>query len=1161
MESANPSLHYLADECIQRHFIAVDPDTSLQQAVEIMSRLGDNVSDTNSRSATCILVLDNQQLVGLLTERDLVRLAAQQRSFRETTVCEVMTQELITCQEWEAREPMRVIQLLLQHRIRHLPILNEQDQVVGLVTQSSICSVLKPVDLLKFRYVKEVMVENVIHAPPTTMVLELAQLMASDHVSCVVIGDEVKPGKILPVGIITERDIIQFPTLEMNLRELSAQQVMSSPLFFVHPDDSLWETHEAMQQRNVRRFVVANNEGYLVGILTEPSILQAVDIKEQHQTIAILQEQVEKLESEKLDLLKRLNCDLQEQVSDRNTKLQTQNQCHQLLADIAFRIRSSLSLETILQTTVTEVRELLKVERVIIYRFYSDWSGKVTVESVETPQWSILGRIIKDQCFEQNWLDSYQNRFSQAIADIHQAELSACHIEFLTQFQIKANLVVPISVDDSLWGLLIAHSCTDVRPWQPDEVEFLEQLSIQVANAIQLATLLEQVQRANTELEAKVAERTTALQAANQSLQQELIRTQQAEAALRKSEEQYRRIVETTTEGIWMLDIEGKTSFVNAQMAAMLGYSVEEMLGKPLFAFMGITENKLAQTYLERRNQGIQEQHDFKFRRQDGSDLWVIVSTTPIIDSTGKYLGALAMMTDITMRKHAEQELRLKNLALEEAKQQAETANQAKSEFLANMSHEIRTPMNAILGFADLLQSEVTELHIASYVQAITSSGRTLLALINDILDLSKIEAGKLELHYEPVDLRRLIREIFQIFSPNATDKNLDLCFNIEHTVPQAIYIDEVRLRQILFNVVGNALKFTDKGQIEISIRAHLYATNTEEKIWLEIAVEDTGIGIAREQQQRIFEAFFQSSGQSDRKYGGTGLGLAITRRLMNMMGGIITLQSELGKGSIFTFVFPAVSPATGLPEIVAESPDDDLNQFAPSTILVVDDVASNRELIKGYFHKTHHLILLLENGQQAINVAQLHHPHLILMDLRMPIMDGKETAQHLKQDEKTKNIPIVILTASSQAQEQYELEQICQGFLSKPISRIELVQELKKHLQSVITVEKQNQLDSSQSNTESQQFLNHTINLPGLLIKLHEEEQTVWISLRKTLKMRELKQFIQRLKTWGLEHQCQLLVDYADSLQTKLDAFDMEQLPLIIEQFPSVRQAMEALI
>ncbi|MBD2296759.1 PAS domain S-box protein [Anabaena sphaerica FACHB-251] len=1798
MKSANSSLNHHTNICIQHHYAVVSPNASLLEAVQMMSQVGDNTSSVNPLRSSCVLVLDNQQLVGLLTERDLVKLAAQQRSLRETKVCEVMTRELITCQEWEAREPMRLIQLLRQHRIRHLPVLNEQDQPVGLVTQSSICSVLEPVDLLKFRYVREVMAENVIHAPPTATVLELVQLMDSHHVSCIVIGDEVKPGKILPMGIVTERDIVQFQTLEMNLSELPAQQVMSYPLFLVNPDDSLWETYQVIQQQNIRRFVVANNQGYLAGILTQTNILQAVDIKGLHQIIATLQQQVEKLENEKLNLLKHLNRDLTEQVSDRNTKLQTQDQRNQLLTAVAFRIRASLSLETILQTTVTEVRQLLEVERVIIYRFYPDWGGQVTVESVETPQWSILGRIIKDECFEQNWLDSYHNKSSQAIADIHQVGLSACHIEFLTQFQIKANLVVPISVDDSLWGLLIAHSCTDVRQWQPDEVEFLEHLSIQVANAIQQATLLEQVQRANTELEAKVAERTTELQVANQRLQQELVRAQQAEAALRereaavrsfydsapmmmgvvelldddmlhlsdnsttarffgttpeamhnqlasqmgapiehirtwirhygesqrtgqpvrfeyqhiidgkvkwlsatvcyigladsdrprfsyvvddvserkaveaekvylsnlleaslneiyvfdaetfrfkyvnqgalqnlgysleqmqdmtpldikpeltadqfqsliapllsgqekiiqfqsihqrvdnsrypsevhlqlmeqsekrvflavilditqrqqaekqvkfqaqllaqvsdavvavdithrvihwntaaekqygikaqqalgkplsecyqyrwlkpkdeaksnealatagfwqgenihrqlngkeifvessvsiledeqgnnmgmlalirdiservrleaerkqveaalqKSEEQYRRIVETTTEGIWMLDVEGKTSFVNAKMSAMLGYSVEEMLGKPLFAFMGIAEQKIAQTYLERRNQGIEEQHDFKFRRQDGSDLWTIVSTTPIVDATGRYLGALAMLTDITgrkqiesalkdseerwqlalrgsndgiwdwnlqtnevflsdrwkemrgfqphelsnsieqwtsrihpediekvrnklddhlsrktpffsseyrvqrqdgsyiwilnrgqalwdetgkilrmvglesdisyrkqaeaalreseqryrvlvthapvgifqadeqgnclyinprwseltgislpealgkgwvqavhpddreniftewnnftqaghyfsmeyrfckpdgeviwvsgqavaiyneadeiisyfvtvmditARKHAEKELRLKNLALEEAKRQAETANQAKSEFLANMSHEIRTPMNAILGFADLLQSEATAPHIASYVQAIASSGRTLLALINDILDLSKIESGKLELHYEPVDLQGLIREILQIFSPYASDKNLILHSTIEDTVPQSIYIDEVRLRQILFNVVGNALKFTDKGYIQISIRAHLYFINTEEKVWLEIAVEDTGIGIAREQQQSIFEAFVQSSGQSNRKYGGTGLGLAITKRLMNMMDGIITLQSELERGSIFTFVFPAVSPANGLKEIVPESAqDDDLNQFAPSTILVVDDVASNRELIKAYFHKTHHLVMLVEDGQQAINLAQLHYPDLILLDLRMPRMDGKETAQHLKEDEKTKNIPIVILTASSQAQEQYELEQICQGFLSKPISCIELVQELRKHLQTVITVENSNQLDSCNTNIELQQFLNIPINLPDLLIKLEEEEEKVWTSLRKTFKMRELKQFILRLKAWGKEYQCQFLVDYADSLQTKLDAFDMEQLPLIIEQFPSVRQAIEALI
>jgi PAS domain S-box-containing protein len=1421
MESATPSLNYLTQDCIQRHFVVVNPDTFLLEAVQMMSQIGNTVSSSDSLYTSCLFVLDNGQLVGLLTERDLVKLAAQERNLRKITVAEVMTRELITCQEWQAREPMTVIELLRQHRIRHLPVLNEQGQLLGLVTQSSIHAMLQPANLLKCRYVREVMTENVIHAAPTATVLELAQLMSSHHVSCIVIGNLVAPNKIRPLGIITERDIVQFQILELNLSKLLCEQVMSSPLFLVNPDDSLWNTHQAMQQHKIRRFVVANNEGYLVGILTETGILQSVDIKELYQVITLLQEQVQTLENEKVNLLKRLNWDLQEQVIRKKAKLKTQTQRNQLLADIAFRIRASLSLETILHTTVTEIRELLQVERVVIYRFYPSRGGQVIVESVETRQWSILDRIIKSEWCETNWLDLEQHKCSKAITDIHQANLSPCHIEFLTQFQIKAYLLVPIILDDSLWGLLIAHSCIDVRQWQPDEIEFLEHLSIQVANAIQQGTLLEQVQKANIELEAKVAERTTELQTANQRLQQELVRAQQAEvalrdreatvrsfydsapmmmgvvelldddilhlsdnsasaqffkttpellqnqlasqmsipqeylriwithyresqrtgqpvrfeyqhtihgkvkwlsgtvcyiglansnrprfsyvlddvserkhtesalrdseerwqlalrgsndgiwdwnlqsnavflsdrwkemrgfqtheltdfmekwsrhihpedigkvrqrlndhlnrktpffsveyrvqrrdgsymwildrgqalwdqagnlmrmvgletdishrkqaeAALRESEQRYRILVTHAPVGIFQTDHQGNCSYINPRYSELTGMSMLEALGKGwIQALHPDDQENILTEWNNAIQQGRTFSMEFRYCKTHGESIWVSGQAVALSNEAGEIIRYFGTVMDITARKQAEEELKLKNLALEEAKRQAETANQAKSEFLANMSHEIRTPMNAILGFADLLQSAVTEASTASYVQAITTSSRTLLALINDILDLSKIEAGKLELHYEPIDLRALIREIIQIFNPTATAKNLILRSTIEDTLPQSIYIDEIRLRQILFNVVGNALKFTEKGEIQISIRAHSYFTNNEEKIWLEISVEDTGIGIDRHQQQSIFEAFVQSVGQSNRKYGGTGLGLAITQRLINMMGGMVTVQSELGIGSIFTFVFPTVSPAIELTQIVTESSQDDhLNQFQPSTILVVDDVDSNRELIKGYFDKTHHLVLLAEDGQQAIDLAQLHHLDLILLDLKMPYIDGKETAKYLKQDEQTQGIPIVIITASSQPQEQYELEQICQGFLSKPVSRIQLVTELRKHLQPLSTVENQNQLDSFHTNIQSHKLLTVPINLSELLIKLQQEEEIVWTTLRKTLKMRQIKQFIQRLEAWGEEYECQLLVDYANSLHSNLDAFNMDQIPLIIEQFPSIRQALETLI
>ncbi|MGE5657711.1 MAG: PAS domain S-box protein [Actinomycetota bacterium] len=2226
----NSSLFPEFNNCIERQWLGVTPETSLLKAVKLMSQIASseanlcqdlNFPEVNPSRASCLLVVEDNQLVGLVTERDLVKLAAQGSSLQDKTVADVMTRQLVVCREAEAKISLNTLELMRQHQIRHLPVVGEQGQPVGVITLDSIRAVLQPIDILKWRQVGEVMTQKVIHASPTTTAIELAQLITQHQVSCVVIGEAIAPEGIRPLGIVTERDIVQFQALQLNLRELRSQQVMSTPLFLARRSDALWDTHQEMQRRNIRRLVVIDSKGNLDGIVTQTSILKAVDLGEVHKIITALQHQVDQLQNEKNDLLSRLNSEFKQQLHERNNKLLEQNERHQLVNDIALRIRASLKLETILKETVTEVQKLLETDRVIIERLASDESSQIIVESVALPEFSILNCIFKNECFESEWLAPDEKDRPQVIGDLERDEITACYREFLQQFQVKAYLSIPIIINEQPWGFLIAHNCTHPRQWQPEEIEFLESLSVQVAIAIHQATLLEQVQKANTELEARVRERTLELQqeldrsqkaetalterqiilqsfydsvpmqmgivelldndilhlsgnattarffgltpelfqnklASQLGVSQEHIDTwihyyresqrigqpirfeyqhnqdgsliwlsatvcyignygdhfprfsyvveditecqkteeairfqaqllaqvrdaivavdkanrviywnvraeelyglkvreaqgkllsecyqfhwlnledeaaaaealntvgfwqgknihyklngeridvessvsvlkdeggnafgllavirniserQQAEKALKQSEEQYRRIVETTLEGIWGLDADNKTSFVNARMANMLGYTVAEMQGVPLLDFMAAEDQKIAQAYLERRHQGIEENHDFRFRRKDGSDLWAIVAATPILDDAGQYVGGFAMLTDISDRKRVEESLRqyerivattadciclldrnyiyqavnpaylrlrqisweaaightvseivgvqnftsylkdnidrclagefvenerwidlknlgrrfirksytpyldqqqqisgvvvslqdltrlkqteqalieseeryrsvistlaegivlqqadgeitacndsaerilgltadqmmgrtslhptwrairedgtpfpgeehpamvtlrtgqaltnvvmgvykpdgsltwisinskplwrsgesyphavvasfvditnrvqieqvlresekrfrnlfenspvayqaldeqgyymdvnselcnllgytseellgksfaefwspesqyrfldqfscfktegiihteidlvrkdgnsitvqlegriqrepegefvkahcilyniterkqaeatlrasearltlaleltntiawerdlqtdrllftstifdsvpiempyasalaqvhpedrerlhlanqnaianrssfriehrvvdpknpdcwcwllvnatvltdlsnrpmrmigmsfdisdrkraeealreseekfrqlaenihqifflvsrtgemlyispayeqilgkaresiyqniyscidsvhpedqerilaafhtdiqsgkpmsetyriirpdgmirwiysrsfpiynesgdcyrlggiaediterkqaedalqqqlhkvlllqqitdairqnlhtrgifetaviqirqafgvsrclirayvvqpqphlvlvaeslqgnypseetkipladnpyaeavleqeraiatpnvgleplsfpcshlsdplqiqslltvrtsyqgkpnglielhqcdrlrdwkpdeielleavaaqvgialaqaalleretsrseeliLKNIALEQAKQEAESANRSKSEFLANMSHEIRTPMNAILGFTDLLQSVATEPQAQAYLKVIAASSRTLLALINDILDLSKLEAGKLELHYEPVNLRVLIQEIQQIFIQKTTEKNIALQSEIEERVPMAINIDEVRLRQILFNVVGNAIKFTEEGQIKITVQAQ-FESKFPDKIQLKIAIEDTGIGIAAEQQERIFEAFVQSAGQSNRKYGGTGLGLAITRRLTQMMGGSVHLHSELGKGSTFTFVFPEISPVTQILPAVSESPKTaHLNQFEAGKILVVDDVESNRELIRGYFANTHHFLLFAEDGQEAIRLAQLHQPNLILLDLRMPKMSGQEAAHYLKQDERTQNIPLVIITASSYKEEQSEVEGICQGFLRKPVSRAQLVAELKKHLKLSAGEQKNEELEGvrPQLGSASRASFQNPIHLPALLMKVQEEEETVWKTLHKTLKTRDLQQFVERLEKWGQEHECQLLLDYANSLKKQLDTFDWGNLPQTVENFPALRQALAALV
>lgn len=695
-------------------------------------------------------------------------------------------------------------------------------------------------------------------------------------------------------------------------------------------------------------------------------------------------------------------------------------------------------------------------------------------------------------------------------------------------------------------------------------------------NALDLAKSKDKLGELHRNLEQLVAERTRELEATNARLKYEIEQRQQTEIALRESEAKFKGIVDLAMSAIISIDLAQLILLFNQGAERIFGYKAEEVLGQPLDILLPAAFCSSHRKYVEKfeedfrdtRKMGERSKQVFG-RRKNGEEFPASASISKLKLQSGTIF--TVMLQDVSDRVFAEEELRLtiqqqKAIAqqLEHAKEAAETANRAKSEFLANMSHEIRTPLNAILGFSDLLKDAIAGPKAQAYLQSIASSGKALLSIVNDILDLSKIEAGKLELHYEPIDLRSIVEEIEKMFSHAATQKALSLLTEIRETVPVGINCDEVRLRQILFNLVGNAIKFTERGYVKITVallesippiietenNPHCSLPNV---VWLKMTVEDTGIGIAAEQQERIFGSFVQSEGQSNRKYGGSGLGLAITKRLMEMLGGAIALESELGIGSSFTCYFPAVT-LVNYSQAIAVGGDEDLEQFPPLTVLVADDVQSNLELIEGYFAGSKHQLLLAKDGGEAIALACLVRPDMILMDLRMPNMDGKEAIKHLKQEPKTKDIPIAIFSASAREAELQDIRSLYSGFLLKPITRSEVVAELKKIFPAI---------DSTPPVTTVPEAIKppNQAKLRELLVKLRSYEAEVWSGVVETMKMREVRKFAECLKNWGMEYECPSLVDYATAVETQVVEFDWDNLPESVAAFPEVLRSLELLI
>lgn len=378
-------------------------------------------------------------------------------------------------------------------------------------------------------------------------------------------------------------------------------------------------------------------------------------------------------------------------------------------------------------------------------------------------------------------------------------------------------------------------------------------------------------------------------------------------------------------------------------------------------------------------------------------------------------------------------------------KEKANAANKAKSEFLANMSHEIRTPMNSILGFAEVMMNTTSDKQQKTYLKTILDSGRTLLSLINDILDLSKIEAGRLEITPEPTDMKGMLAEMENLFFHKVKEKNLDFIIEIDNQLPNAIFIDDLRMRQILLNLIGNAVKFTNQGYIKLKIDV---IRSGQGSVDFELKVKDSGIGIAGKNYQYLFDAFSQQSGQNSRQYGGTGLGLAITKRLVELMNGKINVESEQGRGSCFTVSFFDIKIAGVIQERKEDFAWTDKNiSFKESKILVVDDISHNRTLVMTFLGRYNVELFEAENGEEAVAKAIEIKPDLIFMDIRMPKMDGYEATRLIKSNKLTAGIPIIALTASTMQDELNKVMSHFDGFIQKPVHKKTLINELIKYL------------------------------------------------------------------------------------------------------------------
>lgn len=514
--------------------------------------------------------------------------------------------------------------------------------------------------------------------------------------------------------------------------------------------------------------------------------------------------------------------------------------------------------------------------------------------------------------------------------------------------------------------------------------------------------------------------------------------SRQATRSLARSEARFRELAATAPVGIFQTDSRGLFVYVNERWSEMAGMNLAEAAGGGWLRAVHPADRARVQVAWHESVAACRPfELQYRFLRPDGNETWVMGRAVHSRDADGAVIGSLGTVTDVTESHH-------QALALEKAKAEAESAARAKSLFLANMSHEIRTPLNAVIGMTTLLLETPMSEDQRDFARTIRSSGENLLEIINDILDYSKTDVGKLEIEQQVFDLRRCVEDSLDLVAPKAMEKRLNLAYMIEDGTPESLVGDASRIRQILVNLLSNAVKFTHQGEVFVAVDGEVVDADTH---CIRFAVQDSGIGIAAEHLPRLFQSFTQVDASTTRKYGGTGLGLAISKRLAELMGGSITVQSEPGQGSLFQFtVRTRVAEQGDEPEYLRR----DVPTLAGKRLLIVDDNLTNRRILTRMALLWGMVPSTLPSALEALD--RIRHGErfdVAVLDMSMPGIDGIGLAVGIRRQLSAAELPIVMLTSLGQRQTlQDEHGADLAAYLSKPIKASQLFSTLLQVMQ-----------------------------------------------------------------------------------------------------------------